>query len=195
LINLAGFGAKKMNGSDKKITLLVIGSIGFLALTTYIICASSLMWNTLILETSPRPSQSVEVNIEDPFIADRENEFHLSRIIPRYDGVITAIEQYYRDHGSYPEELNILIPAYLPQEPGIYIRSGEYLFYEPKPWQENTPPFTFSIRGHYPFPAFMHGWQLVYCPSIYPGCAPGGDRHIYIYRVNDRWIWIHGSAL
>ncbi len=146
-------------------------------------------------QTLEKSSPHAEINLQDPFIMDREREFHLSRVIPKYDQVITAIEQYYQDNGSYPEELNVMIPNYLPEEPGIYLRGREYITYEPEPWMENTPPFTFSLYGHYPFPAFMHGWELIYCPSSYSGCAAGGDRHIRAYRVNDRWIWVHGSAL
>jgi hypothetical protein len=190
-----GLGEIKMNGTNRRVAIFIVGYIILLALGIYIICGFRIMWNALVLEISLYPMQPVEVNIQDPFIMDRENEFHLSSVIPRYDVVITAIEQYHRDHGSYPEELNNLNPAYLAQAPGIYLRSGENLTYELKPLWENAPPFTFSISGHYPFPAFMHGWHLAYCPSTYPGCAPGGDRHIHVYRVNDRWVWIHGSAL
>jgi hypothetical protein len=155
----------------------------------------SLFITTLVSHQEENSTQQVEVNIQDPFIKGRENEFRLSRVIPKYDEVISAIEQYSKDRGNYPDKLCDLVPQYLSQEPGIYIRSGKYLNYEPETWRENTPPFTFSIRGHYPFPAFMHGWELTYCPSTYSGCAEGGDRHISAFRVNNRWLWIHGSAL
>jgi hypothetical protein len=155
----------------------------------------TLLISTLITQRTETSAQQVEVNIGNSFIKERENEFHLSRVLPKYDEVISAIEQYYKDRGTYPEKLSDLVPQYLSQEPGIYIRSGEYLNYEPETRRENTPPFTFSVRGHYPFPAFMHGWELTYCPSTFSGCAEGGDRHIYAFRVNDRWLWIHSSAL
>jgi hypothetical protein len=149
----------------------------------------------LIFQSAGIPIEQAEINIQDPFIVAREEEFHLSMVIPKYDKVISAIEQYYQDHGNYPSELKLLYPVYLNQTPGIYIRSGENLTYKPEPQLEDTPPFTFSVSGHYPFPASMHGWDLVYCPLRYSGCAVGGDRHIRSHRVNDRWIWIHSSAL
>ena len=181
--------------TNRKLPIFATGCLVILILGVFIVCGFVILLNMLDLETLIKPVYRAEVNIQDLFIRDREKEFHLSRVIPKYDEVIAGIEKYYQDHGSYPEELDILVPTYLTQEPGIYLRSGEYLTYEPHPWRENTPSFTFSISGHYPFLAFMHGWELIYCPSTYLGCAAGGDRHIRVYRVNDWWIWIHSSAL
>ena len=183
-----------MKSTNRMIPILAAGCIVLPVLCVFMISIFGVLWNALGSETMIEPGPRVEVNTQDPFMEERENEFHLSRVIPKYDEVVTAIEQYYQDHGSYPEKLNDLIPTYLTQEPGIYLRNGEYLTYEPKSRQTGAPPFTFLVAGHYPALASMHGWDLVYCPSMYTGCATGGDRHIYTYRVNDRWIWIHGSA-
>ncbi len=136
-----------------------------------------------------------EINVEDPFVEHLECEFMLSRKIPKYDGVISAIEAYYQDHGYYPEQLSALIPAYLDKEPGLYLRGAEYINYAVMAQDENSPPFIFSIDGHYPGLAFIHGWELMYCPATYSGCSEGGDRHIWTTTVNERWIWISSSAL
>ena len=184
-----------MKNTSSKIPFIAAGLTGLIIVCTILVFALSIVWDAVDLPSLVKPMQRSEINIQDPFIEERENQFHLSEVIPRYDEVINAIERYYLDHGDYPNDLNTLVPFYLTQVPGVYIRSGEYLTYAPEPWNENTPPFTFSIRGHYPFPAFMHGWDLVYCPSTYEGCAEGGDRHTRVFRVNDRWIWVHSSAL
>lgn len=145
--------------------------------------------------SSGNGSSWVEIYTDDPFIEERENQFKLSQRIPKYDKVISAIEAYQVDHGSYPEQLSDLIPSYLEKEPGLYIRSAEYLLYEAPVNDDSLPAFNFLVRGHYPGLAFMHGWELMYCPDTYSGCAEGGDRHIWAYRVNSRWIWISSSAL
>jgi hypothetical protein len=179
--------------TKKKNGLLIVFS---LAITLVIMfCCLGVPLSAIISNPMEYPVPNVDINVQDPFIKEREEEFHLSTVIPKYDQVITAIENFHQDRGSYPKELIDLVPQYLSKQPGIYLNSGEYLQYSPEAFQEGTPPFTFMVRGHYPFPAFMHGWDLVYCPETYLGCAPGGDRHIYTFKVNSRWIWIHGSAL
>jgi hypothetical protein len=125
------------------------------------------------------------------FIVRIEKDFDLSSVLPEYNKVIDAIEEYYENWGHYPARLADLVPDYLPEVPGIYIRNGERLTYKPEPMYESTPSFTFSIYGHYPGLAFMHGWTLFYCPVSYEGCTAGGSS----YRINDLWLWIHSSAL
>ncbi len=137
----------------------------------------------------------VVINWDDPFVAERAKQFNLSQVIQQYDQVIIAIESYYEDNGAYPLGLSALVPEYLSEVPGIYIRKGERLTYSPEPWVEGLTPFTFHIYGHYPGLAFMHGWMLYYCPEKFESCNGSGDRHYRQYRINDRWIWINRSAL
>jgi hypothetical protein len=137
----------------------------------------------------------VALNWDDPFVAERAKQFNLPQVIQQYDQVIIAIESYYEDNGVYPSELSALVPEYLPEVPGIYIRKGERLTYSPEPWSEGLTPFTFHTSGHYPGLAFMHGWMLYYCPEEFEGCNDPGDRHYRQFRINSRWIWINRSAL
>jgi len=125
------------------------------------------------------------------FVSRIGRDFSLASVLPEYDGVIEAIEKYYEDREQYPADLSDLVPDYLAEVPGIYIRNGERLTYKPEPMYENTPPYTFSIYGHYPGFASMHGWTLYYCPASYEGCSDGGNS----YRINQNWLWIHSSAL
>ncbi|MGC9393922.1 MAG: hypothetical protein ACP5J4_03615 [Anaerolineae bacterium] len=133
--------------------------------------------------------------MEDPFIRQREIEFTLSRVIPKYDKVIWAIEAYQQDYAEYPQTLENLVPEYLDEVPGIYIRKGSELSYKPEPYWEAAASFTFYITGHYPGLASMHGWKLLYCPVEFDRCNTEGDRHFREFRVNDDWIWINESAL
>ena len=136
------------------------------------------------------------INYDDPFIAQRADEFNLPQVILEYDQVICAIEKFYQDKGSYPSDLKALVPNYLSKVPEIHIRNGERLEYHPEPMsQDVVTPFTFNIYGHYPGLAFMHGWYLYYCPITDEGCNNSGDRHYRQFRINDRWIWINSSAL
>lgn len=145
---------------------------------------------------SPEYVDSVKnVNVEDPFIRQREIEFTLSSVIPQYDKVIEAIEAYKQCHAGYPQTLEDLVPEYLDKVPEIYIRKGEELKYEPEPFEVKSVPFTFYITGHYPGLSAMHGWKLMYCPVEFASCNTGGDRHFSEFRVNDVWIWINESAL
>jgi hypothetical protein len=141
------------------------------------------------------PESLVVINQDDPFVVERAKQFNLPQVIQQYDQVINAIESYHQDHGVYPPELSALVPDYLPRVPGIYIRRGERLTYAPEPEQEGAAPFTFYIYGHYPGLAFMHGWELEYCPKELDLCNETNDRHYHPHRINDRWIWISRSAL
>ena len=129
--------------------------------------------------------------IGESFVSRVAKEFDLQSVLPEYDKVIDALEDYHNSFGQYPANLSDLVPDYLPEVPGIYIRNGEKLTYNPEPMNAITPPYTFSIYGHYPGGAFMHGWTLDYCPVRFVGCTAGGDS----YRINDRWLWQHHSAL
>jgi hypothetical protein len=141
------------------------------------------------------PESLVVINEDDPFVVERAKQFDLPQVIQQYDQVINAIESYHQDHGAYPPELSALVPDYLPKVPGIYIRRGERLTYAPRPEQEGAAPFTFYIYGHYPGLAFMHGWELKYCPKELDLCNETNDQHYHPHRINDRWIWISRSAL
>jgi hypothetical protein len=159
-----------------------------------VVCSLQMLftWGHLIRSTNPHPL--VVINEADPFIAEQSREFDLPWVIQRYDQVISAIEQYRQDHGSYPPTLAVLVPRYLPVVPDISIRNGEELVYAPAT-DKWAAPFTFYIYGHYPGLAFMHGWSLRYCPATLEQCSVEGDRHIHPFRINYRWIWISSSAL
>jgi hypothetical protein len=146
-------------------------------------------------ESRQTPESLVVVNQDDPFVVERAKQFNLPQVIQHYDQVINAIESYCQDYGVYPPELSALVPHYLPTIPGIYIRRGERLTYAPEPEQEGAAPFTFYIYGHYPGLAFMHGWELKYCPKELDLCNETSDRHYHPHRINDRWIWVSRSAL
>ena len=124
-----------------------------------------------------KPIGLVVINQDDPFIAERARQFNLPEVVQYYDQVISAIDRYRQDHGSYPPDLPALIPKYLSTVPDIHIRNGERLTYSPEPLTEGDAPFTFYIYGHYPGFAFMHGWMLYYCPTEFEGCNTSGDRH------------------
>lgn len=119
------------------------------------------------------------------------DKYFLDYGISRYDVVIDEIEKYKKDKGVYPPNLAALVPEYIPKRPGIYMKFGEELTYEPKPyaWYDHSP-FTFELYGHY---LSMHGQTLKYCPIN--TCYFEGDRHYAPVRINDRWIWVYSSAL
>jgi hypothetical protein len=116
----------------------------------------------------------------------------LDHAIERYDVVINAIETYRTDYGHYPANLEDLVPSYLPEIPGKYMKFGEMLIYEPHPsaWYDHAP-FTFELYGHY---YGIHGQTLKYCPVETNPCYEGA-RKITPSRINDRWIWVYSSAL
>jgi hypothetical protein len=126
----------------------------------------------------------------------------LPQVIQHYDQVVLAIVRYHIDQGTYPESLSVLVPEYLQKQPDIIIRAGEELRYSPAP-RNFYPvhdalvksPFTFYVYGHYPGPASMHGWHVMYCPERYEDCNYESDRHTGWWRINTHWVWINGSAL
>lgn len=141
------------------------------------------------------PESSDFINEDDPFVAYISKQFCLPQVIQGYDQVINAIESYHRDHGVYPSALSALVPDYLPRVPSVRIKGGESLTYIPGRKREGDAPFTFSVDGHYPGLAFMHGWELKYCPKELGMCNELHDDHFHPHRINDRWIWISRSAL
>jgi hypothetical protein len=181
---------------NRYLLVLIIAFLGTTQIAT--LCVTASLW--FRLNQTPELAPLVLTNGDDPFIAERVEQFALPTVLQQYDQVIWAIEQYQRDHDAYPSSLADLVPAYLAREPGIYIRNGEELAYSPqtKTWGLGEPdgaPFTFYIYGHYPFPANIHGWFLYFCPNEIDGCNRQGDRHRSWYRVNNRWVWINSSAL
>jgi len=119
------------------------------------------------------------------------DNYFLNYGISRYDVVIDANEEYKNDNGEYPANLDALVPEYIHRIPGIYMKFGEELTYEPIPsaWYDHSP-FTFELYGHY---LSMHGQTLKYCPINI--CYFEDDRHYTPVRINDRWIWVYSSAL
>ena len=182
-----------MNGKNTKRGCLFVITliIGMTPLLT--ICGLILLWPS----PNTTPESLIVIDHDNDFIAKRAKEFDLSTVILHYEPVITAIEMYYKDQGSYPSDLEVLVPKYLSKVPGIYIDNGEKLTYKPEPMTDRATvtPFTFNIYGHYSGLASMHGWFLYYCPIEYESCNDPGDRHISQFRINDRWVWINSSAL
>lgn len=145
--------------------------------------------------TSLAPSQSlVALNPTNGLVMKYAAQMQLAPALERYDQVILALEQYYRDQQEYPTTLSQLVPTYLAYEPVIYIRYGETLYYAPAT-NGSEPTFTFSIYGHYPGWAFLHGWFVKYCPVERQWCGESSDRHITPSRINPRWMWVSSSAL
>jgi hypothetical protein len=107
--------------------------------------------------------------------------------ITRYDVAIDAIELYHEEHGEYPPSLDMLVPDYLPTVPGIYMKYGEILKYDPNSeWgYVGSGPFTFELYGHY---LSLHGQTLKYCPVEDNSCSG-------FNRIDDRWVWAYASAL
>ena len=108
--------------------------------------------------------------------------------ISRYNVAIDAIEQYYEDHSEYPATLETLVPDYLPKTPGIYMKYGEILKYDPNSERGyvGRGPFTFELYGH--DMSGWHGQTLKYCPVEDNSCS-GFD------RIDERWVWAYASAL
>ena len=116
------------------------------------------------------------------------DNFLLNHGVARYDIAIDAIEEYKNDNGEYPPNLDALVPNYLHDAPKIYMKFGNRLTYEPKPyaWYDHSP-FIFEVRGQY---LSLHGQVIKYCPI--DACFEGDRRY---NRINDKWILFHLSAL
>lgn len=116
----------------------------------------------------------------------------LNQAIKRYDVVIDAIESYRAAHGRYPANLNDLVPEYLPELPGRYMKFGKTLTYEPNTSLEyDHAPFVFELYGQY---YGIHGQTLKYCPVTVEPCFEK-QGHLTPSRINARWIWVYSSAL
>lgn len=116
----------------------------------------------------------------------------LNQAIRRYDIVIDAIEAYRSDYGRYPTNLSILVPKYLPELPGHYMKFGKILTYEPITSSEyDHAPFVFELYGQY---YGIHGQTLKYCPITIDPCFIKAG-HLTPSRINARWIWVYSSAL
>ena len=99
---------------------------------------------------------------------------------------IKALLEYQLDHGSYPANINYLVPTYVEKVPSLYMRGR--LVYD----QEGAYgiPFYFAFRGNYSGKYSWHGWSLLYCPNSLCTVEGPGTR-----RINDTWLFIHSSAL
>lgn len=116
----------------------------------------------------------------------------LNHATKRYDIVIDAIESYRSAHGRYPANLNVIVPEYLPELPGRYMKFGKMLTYEPNTsLAYDHAPFVFELYGHY---YGIHGQTLKYCPVTIEPCFEKRG-HLTPSRINDRWIWVYSSAL
>lgn len=115
----------------------------------------------------------------------------LNQAIRRYDVVIDAIETYRSDYGRYPANLNVLVPKYLPELPGRYMKFGKILTYESTASLEyDHAPFIFELYGLY---FGIHGQTLKYCPVTVDPCFEKVG-HLTPERINARWIWVYSSA-
>ena len=115
----------------------------------------------------------------------------LRRAAARYDEVIDAIEQYRIEQGQYPPDLATLVPDYLTEVPGIYVKGGERLEYLPLP--SCGVPFTFYVYGHrYSGLRLLHDWEeweLRYCPRDL--CDYYQSSRYCLQRINREWIWVY----
>ena len=124
-------------------------------------------------------------NIEKRNAEIKEKNAALAKDILSYsDPIVEAINKYKEDRGEYPDDLLVLVPQYLQDEP--YAAFGERIVYFPE--GHNGAPFYFGFSGNYPGLAFMHGWAYVYCPKLV--CDGTGEG---VYRIDDDWIYIHSS--
>lgn len=120
-------------------------------------------------------------------LEDSIDDILIKYAILRYDLAIVAIEQYHEDCGEYPPNLGALFPNYLPFVPGLYMKYGDTLKYDPNSeWgYVGYGPFTFELFGTY---KVFHGQTLKYCPIEDDSCRA-------FNRINDRWVWAYSSGL
>lgn len=98
---------------------------------------------------------------------------------------IEALYKYQRDHGSYPADIDSLVPTYVEKVPSSYM--GGRVVYDPRPLY--GVPFYFAFRGNYSGKYLLHGWSLLYCPI--PICTVEGPG---TRRIDDTWLFVHSSA-
>lgn len=116
----------------------------------------------------------------------------VNQAVERYEPVIEAIEAYRVENGYYPETIQKLVPVYLTKIPGIYMKYGMDLTYQPKTTDRlDHAPFVFELYGGY---AGVHGQTLKYCPASIEPCYEGVEGLYTVERINERWIWVYSSA-
>lgn len=140
------------------------------------------------------PESLTVINQDDEMVIKMARRYDLAQAIEQYDQVINAIERYHRDHGTYPPNLQALVPEYLPRAPEVYIKGGRRLEYSPDLEHEGGAPFTFYAYGNHTGTQFMHGWELEYCPEELNFCGELDDHLYHPHRINDQWIWVNRSA-
>ena len=99
---------------------------------------------------------------------------------------IEALLEYQLDHGSYPTDIESLVPTYIEEVPSSYMRGR--LVYDQRALY--GVPFYFGFRGNYSGIYSWHGWSLLYCPISICTVEGPGTR-----RIDDTWLFIHSSAL
>ena len=116
----------------------------------------------------------------------------VNQAIERYEPVVEAVESYKAEKGHYPETIQKLVPEYLTDMPGIYMKYGIDLAYQPEPTDRlDHAPFVFELYGGY---TSVHGQTLKYCPASIEPCYEGVEGLYTVERINERWIWVYSSA-
>lgn len=138
-------------------------------------------WVKYAIEKQQYDEQMVIVHTQNA----KEND-ELGKKLDAYTTpIIKAIDQYKNDKGKYPESLDALVPEYLTNKP--YIAFGEKLQYDPTPGQFGQP-FYFGFAGSDSILS-LNGWDYAYCPASVCNI----DSYTGLYRINENWIYIHGS--
>lgn len=128
-----------------------------------------------------------------PWLYEKEiSKAGVNQAIERYEPVVEAIESYRAENGYYPDTIQKLIPSHLTNLPGIYMKYGMVLTYQPESTNRlDHAPFVFELYGGY---AGVHGQTLKYCPASIEPCYEGVKGLYTVERINERWIWIYSSA-
>jgi hypothetical protein len=115
------------------------------------------------------------------------NSALLNSGLERYEPVIQAIENYKADSGSYPEDLNKLVPIYLPSAPGLYFKFAQNLVYTPAPKLFAGLPYYFGLQSG----LGLRMNEIMYCPKDESVCNKKIiDAPKYFRRINTNWILI-----
>ena len=99
--------------------------------------------------------------------------------------MIEALHEYQLDYGSYPADIDSLMPTYVEKVPSSYMR-GRVVYSRRALY---GVPFYFGFRGNYSGRYSLHGWSLLYCPISICTVEGPGTR-----RIDDTWLFIHSSA-
>ena len=130
-------------------------------------------------------------------IVQSENRRNKKLLGPDYDAEISeelnslaqptieALLEYQLDHGSYPADIDSLVPRYVEKVPSSYMRGR--VVYDQEGFY--GVPFYFAFRGNYSGIYSLHGWSLLYCPISICTIEGPGTR-----RIDDTWLFIHSSA-